>query len=177
MTVASIHITLFKDRTKAGVLDVFDVGGVRIFSAPCLGLATGHPKLNPLRHPLRRWGNTPVGDYKRTMVIDRGPKFASVAPYGRYVIRLSPLDPATARNRHGLMIHAGRGNAKLMATRGCVRLLDIDMARLARLCSDAVFKVSIGEQAAARDEKFESVLAYLRGLPRARLKQLFELVK
>jgi hypothetical protein len=115
--------------------------------------------------------------------IDRGARLTGRPPYGRYVVPLVPTDPAdpvVAARRHGLMIHGGRGNDKLMVTRGCVRMLDIDMARLAKICAGAVLVVQVRERASPHNEfndKFNEVLTYLRGLPRDKLRQLLALLK
>jgi hypothetical protein len=180
MKTLAVQITLPKDRRTAGVLKVYTDTQPELFVAPCLGLGTGLAKVNPLRDPLKRWGNTPGGAYKPTTVIDRGARLTGRPPYGRYVIALVPVDPVVAARRHGLMIHGGRGNDKLMVTRGCVRMLDIDMARLAKICAGAVLVVQVCERASPHNEfndKFNELLTYLRGLPRDKLRQLLALLK
>ena len=54
-------------------------------------------------------------------------------------------DALTARQngRVGLGIHGGLGNDKLIATYGCVRMLDKDFGRLDELLGDAEVGVTI----------------------------------
>jgi hypothetical protein len=176
MSLHHIRISLPTDRSRPGALELRDPDGQRLMAAPCLGRGTGHPSLNPQRSPMRRWGHTPLGDYRASAVVDRGADQAGRPPYGRYVFALRPADARVVAARKGLMIHGGRGNDRLVTTRGCVRLLDLDMARLAKALqgNDAVVTI---EEAPQIDARFAATLTYLRSLTASERSRLFQLAQ
>lgn len=144
---AAITITLQKDRRAPGALVLRDARGDTMFSCQCLGRSAG-AESNPTRDPLKFRGDTPTGRYASTFITHL-PK--PVTGIGTLWITLDPdnfYDGSQARQaelkgRTGLGVHGGRGNTVLMATHGCVRLLDKDMADLARVAGKLRFTVEI----------------------------------
>jgi L,D-transpeptidase catalytic domain len=150
LVAGKVLISLHGDRTKAGTLVLTGANGETLFSCHCLGRSAGHAS-NPSRDPMKYRGNTPVGKYALT----------SISHLPKPVVGIGslwcPLDPddfydtqarrAEIGGRHGLGIHAGRGNLVLKATHGCVRLLDRDMADFARIAGKLRFTVEIVEAA------------------------------
>ena len=146
--VAQITITLNKDRKKPGQLVLRDAKGQSLFSCRALGLSVGHPS-NRARDPLKHRGDTPIGRFATTFVSRLA---RPVTGIGSLWIGLDPDDfydtqarRAEIRGRDGLGIHGGRGDDKLKATHGCVRLLDRDMSALAGIAGKLRFTVLIEE--------------------------------
>ncbi len=145
---AEIIITLPDDRRKAGTL-VLQRDGKTLFSCRCLGRSAGHAS-NLKRDPLKYRGDTPLGRYCSTFV-NHLPK--PITGIGALWVGLDPddfYDGSQARQaekggRRGIGIHGGRGDALLKPTHGCVRLLDRDMADLARIAGKLRFTVNVVE--------------------------------
>lgn len=137
------HIEFSSDRFKPGQLVLFE-GDVPVFSAPCLGRSAGGDADNPDRDPARPYGDTPAGRYASTFV-SRLP--GAIAGIGDLFIPLDavagPALDAERAGRRGLGIHGGRGDDRLYATRGSIRLLDKDMAELARIAGKRRFDVVV----------------------------------
>lgn len=144
-----IHITLPRDRRKPGIFRLLDMSDRVLFDAPCLGKADNARAAregNPTRDPKRPYGDTPTGDYAPARVWRLDPPHRVMGPL---VIELEGAsgDALQARinGRRGLAIHGGRGDARLVATLGCIRLRDKSMAEVARLCGDATLHICIEE--------------------------------
>lgn len=148
--ISSITITVSADRKKPGTLVFADAAGKTQFSCQCLARSVGHES-NPDRDPTKYRGDTPVGRYAQTFVSHLPHPVTGI---GQLWIGLDPDDfhhdqarQAELAGRRGLGIHGGRANVVLKATHGCVRLLDRDMADLARIAGKARFTVEVREQA------------------------------
>lgn len=135
-----------KDRSQPGRLSLCDAAGDAIESWPCLGKAAGELARaagNPKRDPLKRNGDTPLGDYAPARV---QPAYGAEGIGNEWIpIEGADGDALQARlnGRRGLAIHAGRGDARLVPTAGCVRMLQRDFDALCELVGDEVFEVSV----------------------------------
>ena len=143
---ATLTITVPDDRLKPGTLVLRDAGGTTLFSCPALARSVGHAS-NPARDPLKYRGDTPLGRYALTFVSHLA---RAVTGIGDLWIGLDPDDfhdddarKAELNGRRGLGIHAGRGNAALKPTHGCIRLLDRDTVDLARIAGKLRFTVDV----------------------------------
>jgi hypothetical protein len=139
-----ITVTLPADRTQPGTLTVTDGKGRMLASMPCLGRAARELCAqggNPSCAPTKRLGNTPLGDYVARQGVVARPKGRTTG-FGTHWIPLDPVggeaQEAEGNGRAGLAIHGGRGNARLVPTGGCIRVLDKDFARLAAALGDHV---------------------------------------
>lgn len=143
-----IKIFLPADRARAGVLRVFK-GPTQeyMMDRPCLGKADNARAAkagNPTRDPALPYGDTPTGEF----AVSRYFPFAETHPrIGDGWIPMTGLsgqaEDAVRGGRTGLGIHAGRGNDRLVPTYGCVRLLDSDMAWLAKLVGDSEIRTEV----------------------------------
>jgi len=125
-----IKITLPKDRTKLGVLEIENK------KFKCYGKADNAGAIkrnNPTRDPLKLFGDTPTGTYKCYVT---GP-LSPPRTYGPHkVIYLGPekgqCKKAEVNGRSGLLIHGGdlgtKGN--LRPTFGCIRVSNEDMKKI-----------------------------------------------
>ena len=145
-----IYALLPKDRRLPGMLHLFGHrGGLVLASIACLGKADGAraaAEHNPSRDPIMPYGDTPAGTYKPALV----DIFA--APHARMGRGCIPLEGeagealvAAQHGRTGLALHAGRGNARLVPTYGCVRITDDDFERLVAALGDEPVRVRIEE--------------------------------
>lgn len=132
----SIAVYLPTDRALPGFLRLWTPGGVPLlYDIPCRGKSDGQNAAangNPKRDPTRPWGDTPAGLYATAPVTVFSPVHATL---GRIAILLEGVSGDALRakenGRTGLAIHAGRGNDRLMATYGCIRVFDRDMELIA----------------------------------------------
>jgi peptidoglycan hydrolase-like protein with peptidoglycan-binding domain len=116
----SIKIELPKDRTKTGVLYLYDSAGAIIQKSDCYGKSAYNKEMWEYQ------GNTPTGTYTGQL----GPvQTNNVTSYGPYqVVMLTGGDYASARS--GIWIHGGQSQTKLSATLGCVRIFNADQKLL-----------------------------------------------
>ena len=136
MVAFTIDAYLPVDRTLPGFLRVTSpVGAQLLYDIPCRGKADSQNAAahgNPDRDPTRPWGDIPSGVYRPTRLMRYDPPQRT---FGRFAILLEGQDGdallAAQRGRTGLAIHGNRGNERLMATYGCLRLFDRDMELLA----------------------------------------------
>lgn len=144
-----IHVFLFADRTKPGVLALLDEGGADA-CWPCLGKADNARAVlagNDGRDPAYPYGDTPTGGYRATRLV----RFATTHP--RLGAAWFPIEGESGQavearikgGRTGLGIHAGRGDDKLVPTYGCVRMRQTDFDRLAALVDGEWLKVAVSE--------------------------------
>lgn len=145
--IAKIVVSLPKDRLTAGALAVYMRDGGRVARFPCRGKADSARAAqagNPKRDPAYPYGDAPAGDYGETWLNLFG------EDHPRYGIGWIPLFGvygqawrARQNGRTGLGIHAGRGDEKLIATYGCIRMLDRDFKKLAELVGHDRFTVTV----------------------------------
>jgi len=144
----NIHIFLPKDRRRDGYLHLFDHAGQLLWAdMPARGKAdnaNAAKHRNPDRVPTRPWGDTPAGRYKATKVIRYAPRHKT---FGDRAILLEGIsgdaNKAKAGGRTGLAIHGGRGNDKLIATYGCVRVRDHDFEAIDLIIGDELVSITI----------------------------------
>lgn len=154
-----IKIYLPADRRRKGVLRVFR-GPTQeyMMDAPCLGKADNGRAAkagNPDRDPALPYGDTPAGEYAPAKYV----RFAEPRPrIGEGWIPMTGISgqagDAVRGGRTGLGIHAGRGDGRLVPTYGCLRMLDRDMAWLAKLVGgdEILIEVFEGEPGPYRRE-------------------------
>jgi hypothetical protein len=127
-----IHVHLPIDRWLPGFLVLMNAEETQLlYDIPCRGKADGgnaRKNNNPERDPTRPWGDLPSGLYEEVTVSRFKPERKT---FGPTAILLNGItgDARKARDygRTGIAIHANRGNDRLMATYGCLRLFDRDM--------------------------------------------------
>ena len=122
------------DRWLPGFMRLYRAGpeaGRLFYDIPCRGKADSKRAAkngNPKRHPFAPWGDIPSGIYRPASPTLFKPKHRT---FGHAAILLEGEtgDALKARQngRTGLAIHANRGNDRLMATYGCIRVFDRDM--------------------------------------------------
>lgn len=147
----SIDITLPANRRNSGVLKLLR-GAELVVHMRCLGRAAGEKAAeagNPTRDELKRNGDTPTGSYLAPRGVEARPK-ARQTGFGTHWIPLDPIggqaQAAEDAGRAGLAIHGGRGDARLVPTAGCIRVLDKDFARLKAAIGDVKgFRVEVKE--------------------------------
>ena len=130
-----IVIFLPRRREHSGFLHLFDATGrVLIGNLRCRGKADSARAIkaqNPLRDPARPYGDTPSGLYAPSVMTRYEPAHPT---FGKFAILIEGVEGEALRakenGRVGLAIHGGRGDGDLVATYGCVRLLDKDMLAL-----------------------------------------------
>ncbi|MBE0529519.1 MAG: hypothetical protein IH626_01745 [Rhodospirillales bacterium] len=139
-----------KNRWQPGVARLFAPDGKPLLEMPCYGKADNARAMeahNPDRNPTRPWGDTPAGVYAPARVTRFDPPHSTL---GRYAILLEGVSgqalEAKANGRTDLAVHANRGDAKLMATYGCLRLYDRDMEAVAMAVGNDLVTVKIHEQ-------------------------------
>ena len=143
-----IDIELPFNRLGEGTLRLIGQDGDALLTARCRGKADGRKAAregNRTRSPLLPYGDTPSGIYQPTRVHHFPQQAKSrLGPAWMPIIGVHGDALAARQNgRVGLGIHGGRGDAKLIATYGCVRMLDKDFGRLAELLGDAEVGVTI----------------------------------
>ena len=136
-----IRIVLPPDRSRAGTLSVHDHKGKRLAGPfPVLGLSdysTAKVRGNPIRDPLRTFGNTPTGSYAIVTIAEsksgsRLGELRSTSGYFTYgregviVLRALTGDAVVARThgRTSIWLHGGELNSigELRPTNGCLRV-------------------------------------------------------
>ncbi|HEY9081326.1 L,D-transpeptidase [Magnetovibrio sp.] len=130
-----IYVYLPTDRWKPGFIRVFDPRGAQVlYDIPCRGKAANKDAAlydNPHRDPTKPYGDTPSGLYRPARVSAFPSKHRT---FGHYAILLEGQTgdalKAMQNGRTGLAIHGNRGDEHLMATYGCIRVFDRDMALL-----------------------------------------------
>ncbi|MBF0249946.1 MAG: L,D-transpeptidase [Alphaproteobacteria bacterium] len=152
MKTEPYHISVFVpvDRLLPGFMRVFDPDGVRVlYDLPCRTKADGADAAehdNPHRDPTRPYGDTPTGLYRPTWI---SRYIARHRTFGHHAILLEGQTgdalKAAQNGRTGLAIHGGRGDDKLMATYGCIRMFDRDIAMLAEEVGQAAVVVEVIE--------------------------------
>ncbi len=138
-----VVVELLRDRTKPGIIQIYD--GEKSVLGPflCLGKADNQSAKkagNPDRNPEYRMGDTPTGDWLITKVIPTGTPGLSVHSYGHHgALDLKPVRgsclAAYQNGRTGIWIHGGAPNAagKMRPTHGCIRFADPHMKSLVQL--------------------------------------------
>lgn len=136
-----IDCVLQKDRRTLGTALIETTAGV--FHARCLGksdnaAATAHE--NPLRDPLRPFGDTPTGVYEAVLTVVAGgtkqtaAQKRSYGPNKRLVLNAVSGDALQAKKngRFGEMAHGGdpAANGGLRPTDGCIRFDDDTMVKI-----------------------------------------------
>lgn len=132
-----ILIKLPKNRIEPGALELFDESNGLMARMAARGKADHYRAIqasNPDRLPILPYGDTPAGDYAETHIVI----FDEVNErLGRGWIPMLPVSGEALRaqenGRTGLGIHGGRGNTRLIATYGCVRIFDTDFDYLAEV--------------------------------------------
>lgn len=123
-------VTLKPDRTRLGVVELWNTAGV-LFSAPALGKAdnaAAKARGNPTRDPAKPFGDTPLGVFTATVRHFTLPIAEDIehsyGPYGWITWSVG--------NRIDLGLHGGDpGTAgRLRPTHGCVRTTNDFMRRL-----------------------------------------------
>lgn len=143
-----IEISLPKNRWNAGTLKVLGADGKQLLAdIECRGKADGQRaalESNTSRDPVYPYGDTPSGQYGPTKLI----LFREESE--RFGIGWIPMEGITGdaydakqNGRSGLAIHGGRGNGRLMATLGCVRVRDIDFRHMAHVLGNAPIAITI----------------------------------
>lgn len=148
-----ILIHLPHDRREPGHLELVDDRDVPLFDCECLGKSDSQAAVqhdNVARDPVHAFGDTPTGQYAPAAPLALGPSDVHFASMGPWFIPLigTAGDALRAKTygRTGLAIHAGRGDAKLMPTHGCVRLEQHDMDALVAAMSGQEAEISIDEK-------------------------------
>ena len=151
-----IVVTLPQDRRLTGTLALW-AGDALAFSCPCLGKADAEAAMqhgNPKRDPTRSNGDTPLGAWAAARFVEHDPPpghppshmGSPVAwlgpPFGAAPVDGQALE-AAKNGRQGLAIHGGRGDARLVPTNGCLRLLDVDRDGLVEAIAGETFSVKI----------------------------------
>lgn len=143
-----ILILLPRDRTRPGVLHLFGADGAQLEAVPCRGKADGARAAkegNTAREPLKPYGDTPTGKYKRTRPTPTGDKAPKLGPIWIPLVGIEgDAVLAKAGGRTGLGIHAGRGN-ELIATYGCIRVGQNDFDDLVAAIGEDDVDVTIEE--------------------------------
>lgn len=124
-------------RQNSGTLRLEDETGATLLVCDCLGKADGQAAAaanNPSRDPVEEDGDTPTGLYAAAKLLPIAPSDKNYAHMGAWFMPLIGTAGEAARaksnGRHGLAIHGGRGDARLVPTHGCLRIRDIDMTSL-----------------------------------------------
>jgi hypothetical protein len=137
-----ILVRLDPDRNQYGKLTLHDGQGEVIAGPfPASGRASDGPAKehrNETHDPLMRYGDTPAGTYRVSVILGSGEGTSySARQYGpNGLIVLDPVSGdaalADANGRYHIFIQggaAGRGR-KLRSTNGCLRLFDADLAKV-----------------------------------------------
>lgn len=127
-----IEVLLRPNRLEGGSLTVVDAltGLQAMTPIPCLGRASGGPPSTQVN------GDTPTGVYTVIGTMPAGTATEDLARFGihpRLALNGSEGDAYTREqvSANQLRIHGGHmKNGQLMATRGCIRIADVDMQSL-----------------------------------------------
>lgn len=138
--IVRIEVRLRPSRTEGGNLTVYDTltGLQALIPIPCLGRASGGPPAIGIN------GNTPLGDYWVTGIMPAPSDIAGKAMFGIHPrLKLTGINGEAATREQvspdQIRIHGGHLVAQagiLMATRGCIRVHDVDMQSLLRFLAD-----------------------------------------
>lgn len=137
----NIIVELHRDRWHEGSLKLLEYEGFGEGQAKellsgirCRGkadTARAERADNPTRDPTKPYGDFPTGDYKPTQLN------IFTHPHARIGIGWIPLEGISGQaldalngHRTGLGIHAGRGDERLVATYGCLRVRDTDFKKM-----------------------------------------------
>ncbi len=137
---------LRRDRATPGEFRLTDPAGSPVLVGTCLGKADNEKAAkvgNAARDPLKPYGDTPVGDYAPARVTTFKPPHPRLGLYGIELIGEAGQALGAMAERSGLWVHGGRGDGRLVPTYGCLRLLDRDMAAVARRVGDDLVRVTI----------------------------------
>jgi hypothetical protein len=147
-----IRISLPDNRDYEGRLEAFDLSGAVVFGpVPAAGRAHDEPAAaheNPSRNPLLPYGDTPLGTFVASGVVEsgggRGLDAEVFGPHG--VVLLEPVaGQAALADAHGrlrLFIQGGGDTDQgLRATAGAIRLRDLDQEQLVALVRRASGRV------------------------------------
>lgn len=134
----TLKVYLPTNRWLPGFARLFGPDGERrLYDLPCRGKADNKKAAangNPDRDPTRPWGDTPAGRYEPARVLEFNPRKST---FGRYAILLEgisgPAFDAKENGRTELAIHGNRGSDRLVATYGCLRMFERDIALLAEI--------------------------------------------
>ena len=143
----NLLVYLPTDRYLPGFARLCEDGVSLLYDLPCRGKADNRRALankNPARDPTKPWGDLPSGVFEPARMIRFDPRHRTL---GDFAIPLEGAagDALTAmeEGRTQLYVHAGRGNDKLTATYGCLRLFDRDMALLVATIGNRQIKVHV----------------------------------
>ena len=147
---AKMVIVLKKNRWEGGTAYLYGPDGRTLLEVPCRGKADGQrakKATNPERRSIYKYGDTPCGDYEPTTCVRLPEEYEG--KLGKYWFALNGEfgDAYVARflgHRTGLGGHGGKGE-ELRATYGCIRFKDSDMERIAHVCKNQTFRVTIME--------------------------------
>lgn len=144
----TIQVCLPANRWNAGVLHVFDPSGKCVLKdIPCRGKADGgraKKEGNSSRDTTKPFGDTPLGLYRPSKITHYDPPRNTVGSCCIWLVGQSgDALKAVQNNRTGLALHANRGNEKLMATYGCIRVFERDMAQISEAIGDERVTVTI----------------------------------
>lgn len=148
-----IYVALPVNRIEPGRLYLVDGAGRFLFEAACRGKADGaraSSEGNPNRYTVYPYGDFPSGTYYPTNVVTLDPPHSRI---GNAWIPLNGYDgdarDAASNGRTGLGIHAtpdddgDRGEQTLIATYGCLRVLDEEFAELCNILGDNKVLISV----------------------------------
>lgn len=155
----TIHVFLPANRELPGFLRVYgpDKIGAQLITSelvvpydiPCRGKADNRQAIkaeNPDRDPTKPYGDAPSGIFLPSRISRFTPPRKT---FGRWAIRLEGQSgqalEAKEGGRTGLAIHGNRGDIKLMATYGCIRVFERDMEILSKTIGDASVVVTVFE--------------------------------
>lgn len=140
-----IHLPL--DRANEGLLRLIAEEGTELGRWPCRGKADSaraRQEGNPGRDPTRPYGDTPSGGYEPATVVALDPPHPVM---GRLCVPLNGTSGAALQaklnGRKGLAIHGGRGDDRLVATHGCIRMYDKDINRLHQLLDTVEAEITV----------------------------------
>lgn len=131
----TLTVFLPKNRWLPGIARLQAPDGARLLGdMPCRGKADNARAAkahNADRDPTRPWGDTPSGTYRPSSMTRFRSSHRTLGPLA-ILIEGETGDALAAKQkgRTGLAVHGGRGDDKLMATYGCVRMFDRDMLAL-----------------------------------------------
>lgn len=135
------------DRALEGTIRLLAEDNTELGRWPCRGKADSTKAMqnhNPRRDPALPYGDTPSGEYLPAKVAHLDPPHETL---GGLIIPLEGCAGdalmAHQNGRTGLAIHANRGNDRLVATHGCLRMYDRDLARLAELLDTSKASIEI----------------------------------
>jgi len=117
-----INVDLPTNRFREGALGVYNASGEMVLPViRCLGRSVYNTPMGETD------GNTPVGNNNGTLI---GPDTDTGAygPYKRVLLTARPGHPYP--NRFDILIHGGRDQTSLAATKGCIRVFNADQLKI-----------------------------------------------